>query len=49
MKKLRKDLDSGKNVAIACYCPKYKRDVCHLSILGGVAGRLRVQVEEVED
>ncbi|WIT26241.1 hypothetical protein [Bacillus phage SPO1L3] len=49
MKKLRKDLDSGKNVAIACYCPKYKRDVCHLSILGELLEDLGYKVEEVED
>uniref|UniRef100_A0AAU8BCF3 DUF488 domain-containing protein n=1 Tax=Bacillus phage Adastra TaxID=3143958 RepID=A0AAU8BCF3_9CAUD len=49
MKKLRKNLDSGKNVAIACYCPKYKRDVCHLSILGELLEDMGYIVEEVMD
>lgn len=27
------DLDNGKNIAIACYCPPQRRLLCHLSIL----------------
>lgn len=49
MKRLRSDLDSGKNVAIACYCPKHKREVCHLSILRELLEDMGYTVEEVKD
>jgi uncharacterized protein YeaO (DUF488 family) len=46
--RLRKWLDSGLNVAIACYCAPEKRPQCHLSILGDVLTSMGYTVEEAE-
>lgn len=46
-RKLMKTLDSGNNVAIACYCAKEKRPICHLSILRDILEDLGYEVEEM--
>lgn len=45
---LIKILDSGENVAVACYCAPSKREFCHLSILRKVLEESGYQVEEAE-
>ena len=43
---LRKWLDKGLNVAVACYCHPSKRDICHLSILREILESMEYEVRE---
>ena len=47
-KMLRKNLNSGLNVGVACYCHHKKRDVCHLSILRDIMESMGYEVLEAE-
>lgn len=46
--RLRKWLDSGKNVGVACYCAPEKRPVCHLSVLRTLMEDMGYTVVEAE-
>lgn len=45
---VRKLLDSGKNVGVACYCAPEKRAICHLSVLRELMELLGYEVVEAE-
>lgn len=46
--RLRKWLDAGLNVGVACYCDHHKREFCHLTILREVMESMGYIVEEAE-